>query len=226
MKTLIMEVELLTPCLAGSGTGFGSLIDTDIVFDEMGIPFIPAKRIKGCLRDSATEICEYFERAGINYLDLSKDGKDYRIITKTFGRPGEEEPADIYFSNLYIDEYKKVSEWLDYLQNTYSSIINRESVFNYFTELREHTAIDEDRGTAKEHSLRTIRVIKKGSRFKSTIDVLNDSPEVLELLYYGAKNLRHMGTKRTRGFGYVRCKLFEDKKELNYMDKLEALCNQ
>lgn len=77
MKTLIMEVELLIPCLVGSGTGYGPLIDTDIVFDENGIPFIPAKRIKGCLRDSAIEICKYFEKAGINCLDLSKAGNDY-----------------------------------------------------------------------------------------------------------------------------------------------------
>jgi CRISPR/Cas system CMR subunit Cmr4 (Cas7 group RAMP superfamily) len=61
MKTYTLKLTLLSPCLIGSGEGFGAVIDSDIVFDEFGIPYIPAKRIKGCLRDSAIEVCEMFK---------------------------------------------------------------------------------------------------------------------------------------------------------------------
>lgn len=49
-------IELLSDCLPGSGAGNGSYIDTDCVFDAYGFPFIPSKRIKGCLRETAEKL--------------------------------------------------------------------------------------------------------------------------------------------------------------------------
>ena len=39
MKTLTIELKLLSNTLIGSGEGFGAIIDTDVVFDETGIPY-------------------------------------------------------------------------------------------------------------------------------------------------------------------------------------------
>ena len=39
-------------------------------------------------------------------LDKTKD-KEYQIFEKVFGRPGNKEPAPVYFSSLNIDDYKK-----------------------------------------------------------------------------------------------------------------------
>lgn len=224
MINLILKIEFLTPCLIGSGTGYSALIDTDIVFDDAGIPFIPAKRIKGCLRDSATEVCEYLDLAGIDLFNLKKESGEFSIVLKAFGRRGEDEPAGVYFSNLYIDNHESILRWIRFFIEEYSSFVTRESIINYFTELRQHTAIDKKTGTAKEHSLRTIRVAKKGLCFSGAIDVMEDEPEILKLLYLAAKNLRHMGTKRTKGFGSIRAALLEKDKELNFMDELEVLC--
>lgn len=225
MTRLTLEVKLETPSLIGSGTGYGSLIDTDIVFDEYGIPYIPAKRIKGCLRDSAIELCEYFEQANVNLFDLSKEGEDFNIVIKTFGKAGSDRPAGVYFNNLFINEYDEATKWLSYLMNR-NKIICRDSVIDYFTEIRQQTAIDKENGVAKEHSLRTIRVIKGGFTFGGNIDLREDDPEIIKLLCYAAKNLKHLGTKRTRGFGFVECKLFEDNKELDFLNELEELCRQ
>ena len=46
-----INVKLKSDALIGSGEGFGAIIDTDVVFDEVGIPYIPGRRIKGCLKD-------------------------------------------------------------------------------------------------------------------------------------------------------------------------------
>ncbi|MFN3739313.1 MAG: RAMP superfamily CRISPR-associated protein [Thermodesulfovibrionales bacterium] len=215
---LKIEIQLLTPSLIGSGTGYGTIIDADIVFDEIGIPLIPAKRIKGCLRDSAIELLTWFKLAGIQLFDQ-------KMIDIIFGKPGNIEPGSVYFSNLFIDEYEKIKTWAIFLSQEVSGLINKESIIDYFTELRQQTAIDEESGTAKKHSLRTIRVAKKGLIFKGDIEIhVSDAESAKRLLYYAAKNLRHLGTKRTRGFGYVRCRLLQDNNELDFINELEGLC--
>jgi CRISPR/Cas system CSM-associated protein Csm3 (group 7 of RAMP superfamily) len=232
MKTYTLKLTLLSPCLIGSGEGFGAVIDSDIVFDEFGIPYIPAKRIKGCLRDSAIEVCEMFELANINLFPLTYDGSDnkYTIVSQIFGKPGDEKPAPVYFSNLTIEGYEKIVQWIRYLMKKYPNIITRESIINQYTELRQQTAIEET-GTAKEHSLRTIRVAKKEISFKRIffigeidIEVVND--DMIKLLYFACENLRYIGTKRNRGFGKVKCELYENSKPISYLNKLEELCEQ
>ncbi|MGB9823399.1 RAMP superfamily CRISPR-associated protein [Thermodesulfovibrio sp.] len=225
MKIYKLTIELKSPCLIGSGEGFGAIIDSDIVFDEYGIPYIPSKRIKGCLRDSAIEICEMFESAGINVLDLQKDKTEnkYSIVTSIFGKPGNDKSAPVYFSNLTIQGYDDIKKWLAYLMNQYSGLISREGIIEQYTEIRQQTAIDETTGTAEEHSLRTIRVAKKGLVFEGSIDADIDD---VKLLYFAVKNLRRLGTKRNRGFGEVECKLYDGSNEINFINELEVLCKQ
>jgi len=228
MKTYNLKLTLQSPCLIGSGEGFGAVIDSDIVFDELGIPYIPAKRIKGCLRDSAIEVCEMFKQAEIKMFVLEEENSEnrFKIISRLFGNPGDEKPAQVYFSNLTIEGYEEIVQWLRYLMNEYQDIITRESIINQYTELRQQTAIDEGTGTAQEHSLRTIRVAKRGISFTGTIDIEKANDDLIALLYFACKNLRRMGTKRNRGFGSIECEIYEDSKEINFLAKLEELCMQ
>ena len=43
MKIIIRLLSDLCTC---SGETYNSIVDTDVVYDEYGIPYIPAKRIK------------------------------------------------------------------------------------------------------------------------------------------------------------------------------------
>jgi CRISPR/Cas system CSM-associated protein Csm3 (group 7 of RAMP superfamily) len=227
MKTYNLKLTLQSPCLIGSGEGFGAVIDSDIVFDELGIPYIPAKRIKGCLRDSAIEVCEMFKQSDIKIFDLNEESENrFKIISCLFGNHGDEKPAPVYFSNLTIERYEETVQWLRYLMKEYKDIITRESIINQYTELRQQTAIDKGTGTAQEHSLRTIRVAKRGISFTGTIDIEKANDDLIALLYFACKNLRRIGTKRNRGFGSIECKLYEDSKEINFLAKLEELCMQ
>ena len=51
-------IRLLSDLCTCSGDTHNSLVDTDVVYDENGIPYIPAKRIKGCIREVAQEMVE------------------------------------------------------------------------------------------------------------------------------------------------------------------------
>ncbi|MFN3531844.1 MAG: RAMP superfamily CRISPR-associated protein [Candidatus Brocadia sp.] len=240
MKTYTLRIKLLSDALINSGEGFGAIIDSDVVFDDVGLPYIPAKRIKGCLRDAARESCEMLKNAQvISFFNLNKtkDG-EYQIIEDVFGGPGRESPAPVYFSHLTIDDYEKNRQWLEYLRDTYTKkhtdnhskeyrtgILTRDSVLATFTTIRQQTAISNE-GVADEHSLRTIRVLKKGIVFYGEIHSLKNDPDTAKLLALGCLNLRRLGTKRNRGFGEVECKLFDGTAEVSISDELEALCTE
>lgn len=222
MTNYKLELELCSPTLVGSGEGFGALIDTDIVFDDVGIPYIPAKRMKGCLRDAALNVQDMFKLTDI------RDG--CIEIDKTFGIPGDMKAAPVYFSNLTIapyQEYQQTYEWLNYLVKSkiYTTILSPSQIVKTFTELRQQTRIDEN-GTAEYGSLRTSRVIKKGICFYGEITVYDEDPDkqIQQTLLLACLNFRAFGTKRNRGFGEVRCVLLDEQdNDIAFPQTLEAL---
>ncbi len=218
MKQYQLELELLSPTLAGSGVGFGAEINADVVFDDLGLPFIPAKRIKGCLRDAALEVQEMFEAAGIAREGLR--------IKDTFGRVGDKSSAPVYFSNLYLEDGAQNQAWLRYFTKAekYKRFISPERILATFTEVRQQTQIN-DEGAAFDQSLRTIRVLRKGLKFYGEVYIENDDEDVLNTLLFACRNFRRFGTKRNRGFGEIRCALLTKEGRLLSIDQtLEALC--
>ncbi len=222
MATYKLKLELCSPTLVGSGEGFGALIDTDIVFDDVGIPYIPAKRIKGCLRDAALDVQDMCTLAEIQDVCIE--------IEKTFGKTGDEKAAPVYFSNLTIapyQEYQQTREWLTYALESgkYHTVLSPSQIVKTFTELRQQTRIHED-GTADDGSLRTSRVIKKGICFYGEITVEDDdsNKRIEQTLLLACSNFRAFGTKRNRGFGEVRCLLCDEQgKDMAFPQTLEAL---
>ncbi|MBI4854565.1 MAG: CRISPR-associated protein [Acidobacteria bacterium] len=217
MKNYILQLELLSPTLVGSGIGYGTNIDSDVVFDDSGIPFIPAKRIKGCLLDSIREVETLFSIADIEKSEIQ--------IKQAFGKTGDENSALIYFSNLYIKDYEQNRAWLRYFlkSKNYKNIVTNEQILKTFTEIRQQTKIDNG-GVAYEHSLRTIRVLNKGLTFYGNVEIRTDQEQITNTLLLACLNFRRFGTKRNRGFGEVKCLLFESGEVLSINKKLESLC--
>ncbi|MDR2749315.1 MAG: hypothetical protein LBC41_01525 [Clostridiales bacterium] len=71
MAVATIEIRLESDLCAGSGQGFTHVIDSDVCYCKHGIPFIPARRIKGVLRDAAVYI-----------------GKPQEVIDAIFGVSG------------------------------------------------------------------------------------------------------------------------------------------
>ena len=84
--------------------------------------------------------------------------------------------------------------------------ISRSEVIEYFTTLRMMTSIDND-GIAKETSLRTYRVLKKGLIFEGSLifdsNQCQDFRNILALA-------RRIGSMRNRGLGQIQCRLLEN----------------
>ena len=70
--------------------------------------------------------------------------------------------------------------------------------------------------------MRTIRVLQKGHIFYGTIHINAEKAEdIINTLALACLNLRHLGTKRNRGFGEVECQLFDEHR--NEIQVLKAI---
>jgi len=184
----IMQIQLLSDTLIGSAQGYGAIIDKDSVFDEVGLPIIPGKRIKGILREQA-ELLEKF--GGLNSVDV------------LFGKSGLVDKSTEYLSvsSFTLADYQANKEYLKYLIQ--EGQISRSEVIEYFTTLRMMTSIDKD-GIAADTSLRTFRVLNKGLVFTGELHFDHSQ----KTYFYSIISLiRRIGSMRNRGLGHIRCTL-------------------
>ena len=195
------KIKLLSDTIIGSAEGFSSTTDNDVIFDEVGLPYIPARRIKGILRDSAEELQEMFQQSGIDW--------DFNI-EEIFGAIGTtNSPTRFHLSNFFLPEYKETKEYLKKCIEKKQFGLSPNSIINFFCSLRNQTSIDKEKGTAKKHSLRTSRVVNKGYEFWGEANFDDKHKEIMGLI---CANTRRMGTKRNRGFGRISIQLFNTDK--------------
>lgn len=216
-----LKLSTLSDTIIGSAQSFGTIIDSDIVFDDRGLPYIPAKRIKGLFRNAAEDLmqAEGFKEI----LNLNE-----RVVLDTYGRIGSNDPEPpIIFENLVLPEIDEVTAWLDYLADKYNYGINQASTVDVFTDLRSHTAIDPKTKTAKQHSLCSSRILRKGFSFEGTIALQDDTEEAGDFLAAICLFVDRIGSKRNRGFGKIKLELFDNEGlslTLALAGKLEEKC--
>lgn len=188
-------MKLISDALPGSGEGLAGFIDTDIVFDENGIPYIPAKRIKGILRESALELSD----AGL----LNSD------IIDIFGEQGKEKGCGFRISNGFLKDYHSYCRLIKHAKyrderNRLPHFFNKESALDYFTYIRSQTKIDCEKGAAQDKSLRINRVLKKGLEFHFQLQFDTKYEKDLKNIL---KVTRFFGHNRTRGMGHIKMSL-------------------
>lgn len=206
-----IKMSLVSEAIPGSGEGLSGIIDSDISSDEFGIPYIPSKRIKGVLRESG--------------LDLSAAKSfDEGRLRDIFGESGAQVGTDFKISNGFIKDYEIYKKFLiSAIQNEkLNPIFNKESVLNEFTYLRSQTTIDSETGTAKENSLRTCRVLKRGLIFYFDINLPQQYNADFEKICHVT---RRFGLSRTRGLGEISLKLMPDEEE-NVLEQKVSIENE
>ena len=193
-----LRIELLSDLCVADGSGYNSSVDVDVCQDAYGLPYIPAKRLKGCLRECAQELNDWGEEIPIKSL---------------FGDEGNKRGA-CCIRNAYLEDRD------DYLREIIGgkeyALCHPQNILKNFTYIRNQTAMDYETGTAKKQSLRSMRVVQKGLVFVA--DVEWDDKESLESnkahLQDCCAVLKHIGLSRTRGFGNVKVSM-EERKPVN-----------
>jgi len=173
-----IKITLYSDLCPASGAGFGSVIDTDVCYDSKGFPYIPSRRLKGCLREAAQDI-------GCPAID------------GIFGKSGDSSGGSLRFSSdARIDN---LSEEL--------SALSPEEVLDKFTYTRAGTEIKDGTVKPESlRFIRVVKqyspVDQEPLKFVAECEI--DSPYDKEMIRI-CKALRNIGYKRNRGFGAVRC---------------------
>ncbi len=175
-------------CTAGAD-GFGSVIDTDIVTDRDGFPVIPARRLKGCLREAAEQI-------------------GAPQINAIFGVSGDRKSGSLMLGNAVLPQRDTV------LREASRRGLTARQITELFTQVRAETAVGED-GSAEENTLRFTRVICREQPWDPEAALEFCAPvtigeEYVPTLGRICMALRHIGLKRTRGLGAVQCRLVSE----------------
>lgn len=199
-----ITITLKSDLCAGSGESTGVTVDSDLCIGSSGLPYIPARRLKGCLRQSAewlqTHGCSEAKQANITALFGTNDGVTGCIRIGDARLPG----ANAMEAWLASDAVPAPLEWAAKPLN----------VGKLFTYVRGQTRLEN--GLAVDGSLRYTRVMERYNALDRTHEtVLEASVTVSESAGIPAETLnelltkccqatRHIGTMRNRGLGNVR----------------------
>ena len=184
-------LELKSDLCAGTGTGYSSLVDIDISYDRYGIPFIPGRRLKGCLREAA----EYY-------------GIEGDLINRLFGSSGEEAPGVLKIGNGELNTATLIHRYID--EQNAEERPTPAQVLDVFTRIYASTAIDEKTGTAQKETLRFARLLNQkfptGENLCFVFPCEDDgTEETCKTMANICRALRNIGMERSRGLGAVRC---------------------
>ncbi len=198
MALFDVTIETLSPIHLSSGRA-DVTVDAEVVHDAAGLPYFPAKRLKGLLYESALELVEASE--------LAASGPAARDTLEELFRHGVEKKVQLIIHDFYIPDYENVRADLLYLEAAYGAVFQPSDVLGEFSSVRYQTAIDSDTGTAKATSFRNLRVLDAGIKFTGKIQLVNGEARHENLLILALRNLRTAGMKRSRGLGRIRCTL-------------------
>jgi len=212
--SFVLRVEVLSALHLGSGQADVN-VDAEVIHDAYGLPYFPAKRLKGLLYESALEVVEMLSCCGEPFFSR----KD---VDELF-QHGCTSRTQLVMTNLYLEGYEKIMEEWAYLQKAYGTFFQPGDVLGQYTSLRYQTRIDRETGTAADTSLHNMRVLEPGIEFCGEIHLRHGSLRHMKLLAMALRNLRYAGLKRNRGFGKIDCQMVQDNKDIRYVLVKEAL---
>lgn len=195
MSKKTLKITLKSDLCVGSGYAFAGVIDSDICYDACGIPYIPARRLKGCLREAA------------QWIGFTEEEQE-----RMFGKRGAAKARGIFLKDAYIEGYDKLYESLSALPPEMKEYITPQSVLEQFTAVKAQTRILET-GVAKKDSLRFTRIVHhyspiepgKELSFLAEVEPVGMTDQDLKNFGQVVKALRHIGLNRNRGLGSVKC---------------------
>lgn len=182
-----LNITLKSDLCVGAGESYQSKVDQEVVYDDYGFPYIPAKRLRGCIREAALELVEFGKYTKENYDAL-------------FGKEGNQ-ASKFILNDAHLKDHEQMLKDLQVCSD--QSLKHPQNVLELYTYTRTQTKIDSATGIAQDNSLRTMRVVKKGLSFFANMELNHLLKEEKDLLEEAISMTKHIGLNRTRGLGLV-----------------------
>lgn len=199
-----VTIELLSETIFGNGESKNGIVNTEVLRDKNGLPYLFGKTFKGYLRNAIDTILKPyykskdekdFEKHKNSLFGLYKSDKDDKNFDQREGK--------IRFSNFYL--HKDIADII-------LSCNNKELGTSLLTDIRFTIKVED--GIAKDKSLRASRVLKKRLVFTGYIESDESiDKEEYEFLKEGISALKNLGVNKTRGKGQVKVEIGNEIKE-------------
>ena len=199
MSTYILRFVLESDAIFGRGDGVAGVVDIEVQHDEWGCPYLGGRSLKGLLVNECAEIWAA--------LPEHIRPRWEQAAQRLFGNPGStvEDSALLAIGNAQLPADLRRAIVRDIRRGR----IMPAEVLESITALRRQTAMDKS-GVPLEHTLRTMRVILRGTPFEAKLFFAEEPTEDdLALLATCAKAFRRAGTGRNRGRGRLKAELLD-----------------
>lgn len=185
-QSLLIGFELLSFWRVGTGEGEAAGYDATCAKDELGLPKIPGKQVRGLFREAVRDLCEI-------------KGWDPKEVENLFGSraiAGQPLLNDTSMGCLRFDdarlplqERQLLSDFPALIPGLYRN--------------KRSTALLRDKGVAKQHSLR-FEEVAIPLVLRTTVRLIGAAPEEWDgCLKDAAHLIRAVGGGRSRGLGRV-----------------------
>lgn len=207
--TLLLRLTLLSDGALASGEGRAATVDREILHDSDGLPRLSGRTAKGLLREAYTEVLEW--------RHMSKLDMGTVVGTRElFGEPGNADSGWLSVPDLRIPESDAVRLQIRAARSA-GAALDPEAVLRTFTTIRAQTALVRDSGVARKNTLRTTRLLRRGTVLEARprLSVDRESEEsATSSLALACLALRRIGTSRSRGLGRCHVRLLDDDLDL------------
>lgn len=194
-----IQIDLLSDTTFSRGEGTAGLVDVEVEHDELGLPFVGGKTLRGLLRDSWLSMEKCFP-------ELS------HAALRVFGKEGDcDESCMLRIGDAVVDQNAR--RWIEAAVNRPIERypISPWAVLEALTDIRRQTAEDRRTGAPAETTLRAVRVIIRGLSLRAPLYWLAaPSAQDIRCLSLALLAIRHAGLGRNRGRGHVRMTLDGD----------------
>ncbi len=190
-----IKVDLLTDTLLGSGQSVPGIIDTDVKYDEYGIPYMEAKTLKGHIGEQMRWLVQIVPEMKGVHVDELLGSSD---------QDGDKKSGKLHFSVLKLQKgiETRLKSAID------EKVFTKNELLESLTTMYVYTGLDEN-GIADDHTLRKARMIVKGLEFEAVIHTDELTEEEEKLFVMSVLAMQHIGTYKSKGKGLIATSVYK-----------------
>ena len=185
-----IQVDLLSDAAFSRGEGTAGVVDVEVEHDDLGLPFLGGKTLRGLLRDSWLSMRHCFPELA-------------QAAERIFGPEGDcQERSIVHIGDAVVDGTTR--QWIEAAVKRENHPISPMDVLEALTDIRRQTSEERTTGAPAETTLRSVRVIVRGLTLRAPLHWLADPTDhEIRCLALALLATRHAGLGRTRGRGHI-----------------------
>lgn len=196
-----LRITLRSDSAFGRGDGIAGLVDTEVEHDALtGFPLIKGRTLKGLLVEACADwmYALYLgENSALPELEAS--------AAKLFGVPGSTLED---MGCLHVGTAQLPADLRQFIRSR--DRYTPAQILESLTTIRHQTAVDPTSGKPKDGSLRSTRVVLRGTFFDAPLHSTEPLGDVdYEVLAACAAGVKRGGQNRTRGLGWLQVDLLD-----------------